>query len=195
MKKRSTLRLLALTLILLPLSGCMRGCTSPRPPIHIVPNMDQQEKYRTQEASAFFYDGATMRPPVEGTVARGELFDDVELMTGKDASGAFIPSIPASLTVDEEFKLRGKDRYDIYCAVCHAERGDGQGAMREYLLVAARDLREQRLIDMADGEIFETITNGLGTMKGYKYPISPRDRWAIIAYVRELQAVAPPTGS
>ncbi len=181
---KSTYRLLALALILLPLGGCMRGCTSPRPPIHIVPNMDHQEKYLPQAASPFFYDGATMRPPVEGTVARGELFEDVAMMTGKDETGGWVPN---PLPADEAILSRGDERYGIYCGPCHGDRGDGQGVMKDYLLVAARDLHEQRLVDMPDGEMFDIITNGLGTMQGYRYPIPARDRWAIIAYVRQMQ--------
>ncbi|MEE8524108.1 MAG: cytochrome c [Thermoanaerobaculia bacterium] len=182
--KKSTYRLLALALILLPLGGCMRGCTSSRPPIHVVPDMDHQEKYRAQAASPFFFDGATMRLPVAGTVARGELFEDVALMTGKDEAGEFVAN---PLPVDEALVLRGKERYGIYCAPCHSDRGDGKGMLWDRAQIDARDLREQRLIDMPDGEIFDTVTNGLGLMQGYRYPIPADDRWAIIAYVRELQ--------
>ena len=171
-------------MIVLPLGGCLRGCTSSRPPIHVVPNMDHQEKYRAQAESPFFFDGATMRPPVEGTVARGELFEDVAVVTGKDDSGAWAAN---PLAVDAALLSRGGERFGIYCAPCHGAGGDGQGVMKQYLPVAARDLREQRLVEMADGEIFDTVTNGFGTMQGYRYPIPARDRWAIIAYLRQLQ--------
>lgn len=177
-------RLLVMALILLPLGGCMRGCTSSKPPIHVVPNMDLQEKYRAQSASPFFFDGATMRPPVQGTVARGELFEDVALWTGKDEAGEFVAN---PLPVDEALILRGKERYAIYCAPCHSDRGDGKGMLWDRAQIEAKDLHEQRLIDMPDGQIFDTVTNGLGLMQGYRYPIPAHDRWAIIAYVRELQ--------
>ena len=79
----------ALALVLLALSGCARGCTSSRPPIHANPNMYNQPRYEPQAASAFFYNGAEMRPPVPGTVARGELRDHGPYWTGKDTGGAF----------------------------------------------------------------------------------------------------------
>lgn len=179
---------LALVVVLVAALGCTRGSTSSRPPIHLNPNMDQQPKYRPQAASDFFYDGATMRPEVPGTVARGELFADVALHTGKDEAGAFVAAIP--FPVDEGVVLRGQERYEIYCAPCHSVRGDGRGMLWERSQIQSADLREQRLRDMPDGQIFDTITNGLGLMSGYKYPIPPRDRWAIIAWVRQLQQEA-----
>lgn len=58
---KATFKLLVLAGLLLGLSGCMRGCTSSRPPIHPNPNMDIQPKYKAQSSSAFFYNGAAMR--------------------------------------------------------------------------------------------------------------------------------------
>ncbi len=181
--KAPLIRLFVVALILLATSGCvMRGCTSSRPPIHPNPNMDQQPKYRAQASSPFFYDGATMRPEVPGTVARFELFADPAVTTGRNAAGSFVASSPVAVDL-----ARGEERYAIYCAPCHAERGDGKGILWDRAQIASADLREERIRAMPDGQIFETITNGLGLMSGYKYPIPPDDRWAIIAYVRQLQ--------
>jgi len=177
-------RLVALFAAVLCAGGCMRGCTSPRPPIHLNPNMDLQPKYRAQAESAFFADGATMRPPVEGTVARGELRLDVAFYEGRDADGNWASN---PLAADEAVLARGAERYGIYCAPCHGEKGNGKGVLWERAQIQARDFKEPRLLEMADGEIFNTVTNGLGLMQGYRYPIPARDRWAIVAYVRELQ--------
>ena len=177
-----------LALLLLVLGGCWRGCTSSRPPIHPNPNMDLQPRYNPQASSDFFYDGATMRPPVEGTVARGRLHEDTAFHTGLDEAGEFVAEIPRE--VDEAFLLRGQERYDIYCAPCHHERGNGRGILHERAQIPTADLRQERLIEMSDGQMFDVITNGLGLMSGYKYPIPPEDRWAIVAYVRRLQSEA-----
>jgi hypothetical protein len=175
---------LLLMVAVLFLGGCRRGSTSSFSPIHPNPNMDHQPKYRAQAASEFFYDGATMRPPVEGTVARGELLDDTALYEGRDEAGEFVTEIPASAEVNLE---RGAQRFDIYCTPCHGASGNGKGILWERAQIESRDLHEQRLIDMSDGELFDIITNGLGLMKGYRYPIPAPDRWAIIAYVRQIQ--------
>lgn len=184
---KSTRRLLILAVVLLATAGCWRGATSPRPPWHPNPNMDNQPKYRPQAASAFFYDGATMRQPVAGTVARGELHQDTARYTGRDENGELVASIPADVDID---LVRGQERYDIYCAPCHHQRGNGRGILWDRAQIQSADLREQRLRDASDGQLFDVITNGLGLMSGYKYPIPPDDRWAIVAYVRQLQADA-----
>lgn len=174
---------LALLVASVLLVGCMRGSTSSRPPIHPNPNMDHQPKYRAQAESAFFYDGATMRPPVEGTVARGELFEDTALYEGKDEAGDFVTAIPVAVDVE-----RGRERYEIYCTPCHGATGNGRGVLWERAQIESRDLHEERLVAAPDGQLFDVVTNGLGLMQGYRYPIPAKDRWAIIAYVRELQS-------
>ncbi len=184
---RATLLGLALLGLLMIVSGCTRGSTSKRPPIHPNPNMDQQPKYRAQAVSEFFSDGGTMRQPIEGTVARGELFEDVLLHTGRDEAGNYATAIP--FTVDAAVLTRGEQRYGIYCVPCHSDLGDGRGALYQKSQVQSADLREERIRNQPDGQIFDTITHGLGLMSGYQYPIPPRDRWAIIAYVRELQQI------
>lgn len=188
-RARHALRLLSLLALAAALGGCMRGCTSPRSPWHLSPNMDLQPKYRAQAESAFFYDGATMRQPVDGTVARGEPIDPA-FATGKDAAGAFVAAAPVA--VDAALLARGEERFRIYCTPCHGERGDGKGMMFERAQITATDLRIERLLQTSDGQLFDVISNGLGLMSGYKYPIPAHDRWAIIAHVRELQKGATP---
>ena len=176
--------LLTMLLVLL-VSGCWRGATSPRPPWHPNPNMDNQPKYRPQAASEFFYDGATMRQPVAGTVARGELREETAFYTGLDEAGQPVASNPVA--VDAALIERGRERYAIYCAPCHHASGNGKGILFQRANIPTADLHEERLRQIPDGQMFDVVTNGLGLMAGYKYPIPPRDRWAIIAYVRQLQ--------
>src|SRR5881394_1776061 len=79
---------------LFALTGCARGCTSSRPPIHVNPSMDDQPKVLPQTASTFFYDGSAMRQPVPGTVPIGGLKEDSAFFTGKGADGQFVATIP-----------------------------------------------------------------------------------------------------
>lgn len=175
----------ALALALLALSGC-RGCNSSRPPVHLNPNMDIQPRYEPQAASAFFYNGQAMRPPVAGTVARGELQGSGPYWTGKDAGGAFVAAIP--MAVSDAVRERGAERYDIYCAACHDKGGDGKGILFERGKVPTPSFHIDRLRQMPDGQIFDTITNGFGLMPPYRYPLPVADRWAIIVHLRGLQA-------
>ena len=181
---RRVLGVLALASIVV-LPGCARGCTSSRPPIHVNPSMDDQPKVRPQAASTFFRNGAAMREPVPGTVAIGGLKEDTAFFTGKGADGQFVASIP--IPVDKTVVDRGRERYRIYCQPCHDARGDGKGILFQRGNVPTASFHQEKVLKYADGEIFEVITNGRGLMAGYRWPIPPADRWAIVAYVRELE--------
>jgi mono/diheme cytochrome c family protein len=165
--------------------GCMRGCSSSSPPVLINFSMFNQPKYKAQAKSEFFYDGKTMRPPVPGTIARGHLREDLALATGLDPGGKPLATSPVK--TDDALVARGHERYGIYCQPCHDERGEGKGVLSERAKVPTANLLEARIRGLSDGEMFDTITNGKGLMAGYRYPIAAHDRWAIIAYVRDLQ--------
>jgi len=167
------------------LGGC-RGTLSYKPPIHINPNMDAMERFEAQEANPFFADGRAMRPPVSGTVARGMLREDTAFHTGQNTDGSYVQVMPVEYTV--EFATRGRDRYDIYCTVCHGAAGDGQGVIMTggYGFVPI-GFHTDRLRAIEDGYLYEVITQGIRSMPAYGQQIPVADRWAIVAYVRALQ--------
>lgn len=183
---RRALMLVALLLLLLTTVSCVRGCKSRRPPIHPNPNMDQQPKLLAQASSDFFFDGKEMRPPVPGTIARGEMPGDIGYETGFHADGTELATIPVEIT--DAVLARGQQRFEIYCAACHDRRGTGRGILFERGNVPTTSLHDAKVLDATDGHIFNVITNGQGLMGGYGYPIPVADRWAIVAYVRDLQA-------
>ncbi len=177
---------LAVVLLALSALGCTRGSTSTRPPIHANPNMDRQPKVLPQSESTFFYDGASMRLPVAGTVARGQLRDDLGRYTGKLESGEWLMASP--LGRGDEVMARGRERYEIFCAPCHASNGNGRGVLYSKAKVQCADLSQERLVEMPDGQLFDVVSNGIGLMPSMKSRIPNEDRWAILAHVRELQA-------
>ena len=177
--------LVVLILSCIPLTGCVRGCTMSHPPIHPNPSMDDQPKVRAQAASRFFYNGQGMREPVPGTVAIGELREDPVFYTGKNAAGQFVAAIPVA--VDDALMERGRQRYAIYCQPCHDARGDGKGILFQRANVPTATFHQEKILNYADGQLFDIITNGSGLMPAYKWPIPPADRWAIIAHVRDLE--------
>ena len=185
MPKRAILPLLLAALTPLGLQGCMRGCSSSDPPVLVNFSMFNQPKYKAQAASTFFYDGKTMRPPVPGTIARGHLHQELALSTGMDADGKPVATSP--VVVDEALLARGAERYAIYCQPCHDERGEGKGLLFQRAKVPTTNLLEQRIRELPDGAIFDTITNGKGLMASYRYQVAAHDRWAIIAHVREME--------
>jgi mono/diheme cytochrome c family protein len=181
---RRVLGALALT-SLVTLTGCARGCTSSRPPIHINPSMDDQPKVLSQTSSDFFFNGSSMREPVPGTVAIDGLKEDTAFFTGKAADGQFVATIPA--TVDDALLERGRQRYTIYCQPCHDARGDGKGILFQRGNVPTASFNDDKIRKYPDGQIFDVMTNGMGLMPSYRWPIPPADRWAIIAYIRDLE--------
>lgn len=184
------LKLGCAVLLALSVLGCVRGCPSSRPPIHPNPNMDWQPKLLPQASSDFFYDGAQMRRPVPGTIARGQLRENTAFYTGKDAEGGYLAAMPAQQ--GPELSARGAERYDIYCRPCHDKRGNGRGILFERGGVPTASFHDERVRALPDGEMFHVITNGTGLMEPYGDIVPAADRWAIIAHVRRLQQEREP---
>ena len=147
-------------------------------------DMQNQPRYEPLEASTFFADGMASRPPVEGTVARGQLREDEALYTGREGK-----ELVARVPIDVDLKLleRGRERFEIYCSRCHGVLGDGHGVIVSRGLRRPPSLHVERLRNAPAGHFFDVITHGFGAMPRYAVQIEPRDRWAIVAYVRALQ--------
>jgi mono/diheme cytochrome c family protein len=188
----------ALAVVLIVSVLGFRGRTFTRPPMDVFPDwlfpgMKYQPKLTPQTASAFFADGLSDRVAPPNTVASSygpagqPLRVDNFLYLGKAPDGSWARGFPASLTVDRKFIERGRDRFTIYCSPCHGAVGDGNGVTKKYGMGATPTYHDDRLRKMAEGEIFNTITNGKGNMNPYSDKLAPADRWAVISYVRALQ--------
>jgi mono/diheme cytochrome c family protein len=176
----------------------LRGTKFTSPPMDVFPEwafpgMKYQPKLRPQAHSDFFADGRADRPAPPHTVMRGMLREDDHLNRGKDASGAWAKGFPARgengepLVVDMAFLERGREKYTTFCAPCHGAVGDGNGMVKKYGMATVANYHDDRLRTMAEGEIFNTITNGKNTMLPYSDKLVPEERWAVVAYVRALQ--------
>ncbi len=222
----------ALALAIAALAGC-RGDRDDKPPRQFFPDMDDMPRWSVQSQSEFFEDGRTMRQQVQGTVpfsrspmsetmlsgsgewskpfatARGDLLkDNPAFVTGKNADGTFVASIPGEVT--KEMLLLGQKKYNIYCVACHGYEGDGLGIVGDttkgrafswsYAIPSYHDVkyRSQDPADAnsqkhKDGFLFDTARNGVidttgaQKMPGYKHALSERDSWAVVAYIRALQ--------
>ncbi len=178
------------------------GRMSHLPPVEVYsdrlfPGMDRQPKLRPQEPNKFFANGLSSQLPPAGTVARsqpmqtiaGEVytFEDSPVNTGRiTGTTNFVETNP--LPVNEALLQRGRERFDIYCAPCHGRTGDGNGITKRIgVMAAVANLHDKRIVELADGEIFNTITAGKNTMGAYGPLVPTQDRWAIVAYLRALQ--------
>ena len=142
-------------------------------------DMAHQPKNRPLSPSDFFQDGRSERPILENTVARGSLADDA-LFVPKES-----PNFP--LPVTSKLLERGEGRYKIFCTPCHGLQGDGNGMIVMRGMKHPPSYHQDRLRQVPNGYIYDVITNGFGAMPDYAAQIAPRDRWAIVAYVRALQ--------
>ena len=180
------LKLILPGLLSILLFGCFRGTPSEKPPIHIVKNMDTQQKMKPYRESAIFANGSSVRMPVEGTIARGKLKEDSRYFYGKNGNNSFVVESPIEFT--RALLLRGQNRFNIYCAPCHGEVGDGKGPITNYQYpIPPTSFHDDRLRTIEDGHIFDVISNGIRNMPSYKEQIPVADRWAIVGYVRALQ--------
>jgi mono/diheme cytochrome c family protein len=147
-------------------------------------DMHDQPRFKPLAKSDFYADLRSARPPVEGTVARGQLHEDTYFYTGKigTSPGDYMP-FPAT----EEVLARGRERFDIYCSPCHSRLGDGNGMIPQRGFRAPPSYHTERLRKAPLGYFFDVMTSGFGAMPEYASQIPARDRWAIVAYIRALQ--------
>ena len=146
--------------------------------------MYDQPKYEAYQQTAFFGDNRSVRPPVDGAIARGQLRDDKFLYEGV-ADGKPVESFPFPIT--HEVLKRGQERFNIYCAVCHDRAGTGNGMVVQRGFKVPPSYHIDRLRQSPPGYFFDVMTRGFGQMSSYAEQIKVEDRWAIAAYIRALQ--------
>ncbi len=205
------LAFLTVVLLVLIVAG-PRGRHTPGRPLELFPDMVRQGKVKPQQPSKFFADGVASRRPVEGTVPLG--FEMRQTTAASEIAAVAAGQAPADqprlrwtaapdyydtgkigdqwgtgipVEVTPELMARGQERFTINCQVCHGGTGSGNGVTSKYGLSGIANYHDDKYLKMADGEIFNTITNGHNTMLGYGANIDVQDRWAIITYIRALQ--------
>jgi mono/diheme cytochrome c family protein len=150
--------------------------------------MQDQPRYEAYERSDFFDNKMASRPPVEGTVKRGDLRENAAFYTGKNGTGAqaqLVDTMP--IEVNEQVLRRGQERFNAFCAACHGMTGKGDGMIVRRGFRAPPPLTNDRLMEAPVGHFFDVMTNGFGAMPDYSAQVPVEDRWAIAAYIRALQ--------
>jgi mono/diheme cytochrome c family protein len=154
-------------------------------------DMARQPKYHWPDMPSGFYpDGHANRPIEPDTVARGQLRADGMWFTGQTGpSRADAPDYATEFPsrVTEAILTRGRERFNIYCAVCHGRTGYGDGMIWRRGYAKPPSYHDERLRTMPVGRMFEVITHGYGAMPDYAEQVPVDDRWAIVAYIRVLQ--------
>ena len=148
-------------------------------------DMHDQPRYKPFAASSFWPDKRSVRPIVDGTVARGKLKTDTRLWKGRAGDGSFVTELPVPVT--KALLQRGQQRFNIYCTPCHGRAGDGEGMVVQRGFKHPPTYHSDKMRQQPVGYIYDVITNGFGAMVSYSSRIPMEDRWAIAAYVRVLQ--------
>ena len=201
--------------LLVSLAG-LRGHHFEEPPFQIFNDMKDQAKVKYQRSSDFFADGHANRKPLAGTVPMGfsvpakpassgeTVPQDYEFTHGggyyfTGMMGDFYgDGFPPEVQITPTLIKRGQDRYNIHCAICHGQAGNGKGIFTKYSPALPLDFTAPNSDDPAnplykpDGKLYDSITNGStsGIMGPYGANIAVQDRWAVVAYLRTLQFVA-----
>lgn len=191
-----------LVLIVVGVAG-RQGDLSRHRPFQIFPDMKRQLKLRPQTPNGFFASGLSSQLPPPGTIDQSQplrvgeqqvyRFEDLPVNTGLPASAGRKPGATNFVELNPfpvtgRLLARGQQRYTIYCAPCHGAIGDGNGITKKIGAMAiVANLHDKRIVELADGELFNTVSNGKNNMQGYAPQIVVEDRWAIIAYLRALQ--------
>jgi mono/diheme cytochrome c family protein len=153
------------TCIILVITVLVAGCDQQ--------SMIQQNRYDPYEPSKLWPNGSEAQPLPAGVVAQGDLARDLEIKEP--------PPITAALLE------RGRQRFDIFCSPCHGRSGNGDGMVVQRGFPAPPSYHIARLRSAPAQHFFDVITAGYGVMYAYAARIEPRDRWAIVAYIRALQ--------
>ena len=211
-----------------------RAVPSSNPPIHLFLDMDFQPRYGPQDPMPMMADSRAMRPPVLGAVRADGLEPGVEpdddhfyrgyqtdgnlnpVMVEVEEAGVktpepkYISGFPPSITLDRAFIERGRERFNIYCSVCHGRSAEGDGPVYERVKIrqgldpaavqgfpAPRNMHLPKMLQYPEGKLFDRITRGFYTdspegkrtytMWPYAAQVPPRDRWAIVAWIRVMQ--------
>jgi len=147
-------------------------------------DMHDQPRFEAYEKSTFFADQRAVRAQIPGTVAQGSVGGDPVFLTGK-VGAEFVETLPIEVT--RERLVRGRERFEIFCAPCHDRLGYGDGMIVKRGFPRPNSYHIERLRTAPAGHFFDVITNGIGPMGDYADRISPEDRWNIVAYIRVLQ--------
>jgi len=183
-----------------------RGDKFKKPPIRIFPDMDEQDFIKAQKPSDFFSDGMGSRQPVAGTVAMGHTIEadaqselrgygnkETYLHTGRFNETNYGKGLPSELELDKPENLtalvtRGHEVFGFKCAVCHGDSGNGEGTAKANGFVSV--ISNLRTTTLVEGNIYDVVVNGRGNMGQQGRDLPLYDRWAVVAYVKMLQASA-----
>jgi mono/diheme cytochrome c family protein len=158
------------------------------PNIEILADMAHSVAYASFSPNPVLPDGKTMQPPVPGTVPRG--FETLHYQAGEQE--ALRAAVELKNPLDpQKAKERGAVVYQNFCTPCHGGQLRGDGAVALHGYPAPPNLKGEKSMKLAEGQMFHILTFGQKKMPSYASQLTPDDRWSVIAYVKSVQNEAP----
>jgi mono/diheme cytochrome c family protein len=172
--------------ILLGLSALVTSChDNLKPNYQYMPNMYEPVSYNTYSESSAFKNGKEGQLPAEGSLNRGfEVYEYENSTTGYDLAKANLKSPLDSLSTEDMDKAKGL--YEIYCAICHGNAGNGQGKLVTQGKLLGIPNYKDRVI--TTGSVFHVQTYGLNSMGAYSNQLNAHERWLVATYVMKLKS-------
>ena len=178
---------LLITILVIGFLVTIAGCADPsRPNYQYMPNMYEPVGYETYQEVGFLPSGTEAMTPPDNTISRGWLpYEFANDLEGKELSRAL--ESPLDSLNSEVNLAKGKELYDIYCAICHGAKGAGQGQLvkREKILGVPSYADAARNITV--GSTYHVIYYGLNAMGSYAGQLNYEERWQVSEYVMQLK--------
>ena len=170
--------------LLISVSLMLTSCfDSSKPNFQYFPDMYESLAYETYAESEAFSNGIEAQLPPEGSIARGwDPYDFEDSNAGYELAKSKLMS---PIENNELNLSKGKELYEIYCSVCHGDKGDGMGilAQREkFLGIPAYIDRE-----ITPGSIYHVLMYGINAMGSHAGQVNEEERWQIAQYVMKLR--------
>jgi len=179
---KSLIKILVLAVMVSSVYSCKKDS---RPNYQFMPNMYEGVGYETYGAYEIFPGEQSAMIPVEGTIARGFSLFEYENST-EEYERAKV-ELKSPLDAAQVDLARGKELYDIYCGICHGNKGKGQGNLVKREKILGIPSYEDAGRAITEGSIYHTIYYGKNAMGSYANQINEEERWQVVAYVLKLK--------
>ena len=170
-------------LIMLSVTSCF---DKKKPNYRYMPNMYTSVAVETYSEYEILPNGQAALTPVKGTISRGWM--PYEYENTQEGKALATKELKIPLAVNDENLAKGKELFNIYCAICHGNKGDGQGTLvkREKFLGIPSLADKGR--NITEGDIYHVMMYGLNSMGSYASQTNEKERWQITMHALDLKS-------
>ena len=172
------------TFILVVIITSLFSCQNKRKPNYqFFPNMYEPVGYEAYGEYDVFPNKQEALVPPEGTIARGHSL--YSYANTNDGYNSALKNLKTDLSSSEIDLKRGKELYEIYCGICHGNKGAGQGKLVKREKILGVPSYADRPI--TTGSIYHVIYYAKNSMGSYANLLNEEERWQVTAYVEALR--------